>query len=50
MADLSKACKTKLEAKAKKENAEEPAKMGKEEGQLRPEPNHSLGRTARRQA
>ena len=32
MADLSKACKTKLEAKAKKENAEEPAKMGKEEG------------------
>jgi len=32
MADLSKACKTKLEAKAKKEDAEEPAKMGKEEG------------------
>ena len=51
VSELSDACKAQRAAKAgAKKNAEESAKMGKEEGQLRPEPNHSLGRTARRQA
>jgi Cysteine rich repeat len=40
MADLSEACKTQLEAKAKAKNAEESAKMGKEEG-THTEPGHS---------
>ena len=39
MADLSEACKTTLEAKAKKKNAEGSAKMGKEEG-THTEPGH----------
>jgi len=39
MADLSEACKTTLEAKAKKKNAEGSAKMGKEEG-TQTEPGH----------
>ena len=40
MAELSDACKTMLEAKARKKNAEESAKMGKEEG-THTEPGHS---------
>ena len=39
MAELSEACKTQLEAKAKEKNAEESAKMGKEEG-THTEPGH----------
>jgi cytochrome c556 len=41
MADLSESCKTMLEAKAKKKNAEESAKMGKEEG-THTEPGHGI--------
>ena len=39
MAELSQACKTELEARAKKRNAEGSAKMGKEEStHAQPEP------------
>ena len=41
MADLSEACKTQLEAKAKAKNAEGSAKMGKEEG-THAEPGHGV--------
>jgi Cysteine rich repeat len=37
--ELSEACKTQLEAKAKEKNAEDSAKMGKEEG-THSEPGH----------
>ena len=39
MTELSEACKTQLEAKAKEKNAEDSAKMGKEEG-THSEPGH----------
>ena len=39
MAELSQACKTELQARAKKKNAEGSAKMGKEEG-THTEPGH----------